>query len=168
MPAPNDHLSNFNVPLAPDDNENGDTKKSFANLVLLFSELIRYNVFSHDTYMCTLISRGCLPNMTGASVAQQPLTPGLPSSIKSALTPDVPNIGHMQAGDQKPNMSASMQMSMVSHQMVHLSHDVKSEFPMTESRGMFGPLMDPSKGVVKHEVSLRLNFHSYFLNSGAD
>lgn len=32
----------------------------FFNLVLLFCELIRHDVFSHNIYMCTLISRGDL------------------------------------------------------------------------------------------------------------
>nr|XP_033813858.1 mediator of RNA polymerase II transcription subunit 12-like protein isoform X2 [Geotrypetes seraphini] len=35
-------------------------KTEFVNLVLLFSEFIRHDVFSHDAYMCTLISRGDL------------------------------------------------------------------------------------------------------------
>ncbi|XP_071949352.1 mediator of RNA polymerase II transcription subunit 12-like protein isoform X1 [Antedon mediterranea] len=39
---------------------NEDSKKSFANLVLLFSELITYDIFSHDKYMCRLIARGDL------------------------------------------------------------------------------------------------------------
>ena len=30
----------------------------FSNLVLLFHELICYDVFSHDAYLCSLISRG--------------------------------------------------------------------------------------------------------------
>lgn len=33
-------------------------KAQFTNLVHLFGELIRRDVFSHDAYMCTLISRG--------------------------------------------------------------------------------------------------------------
>ncbi|NWV85032.1 MD12L protein, partial [Dasyornis broadbenti] len=36
-------------------------KTEFVNLVLLFSEFTRHDVFSHDAYMCTLISRGDLP-----------------------------------------------------------------------------------------------------------
>uniref|UniRef100_F6T2D4 Mediator complex subunit 12L n=1 Tax=Monodelphis domestica TaxID=13616 RepID=F6T2D4_MONDO len=35
-------------------------KIEFVNLVLLFCEFIRHDVFSHDAYMCTLISRGDL------------------------------------------------------------------------------------------------------------
>lgn len=35
-----------------------ENKQLFSNLVLLFGELIRCEVFSHDIYMCTLISRG--------------------------------------------------------------------------------------------------------------
>ncbi|XP_069844855.1 mediator of RNA polymerase II transcription subunit 12-like protein isoform X2 [Dipodomys merriami] len=39
-------------------------KVEFVNLVLLFCEFIRHDVFSHDAYMCTLISRGDL-SVTG-------------------------------------------------------------------------------------------------------
>lgn len=41
--------------------ENTSTSRTtFTNLVNLFTELIRNDVFSHDAYMCTLISRGDL------------------------------------------------------------------------------------------------------------
>ncbi|XP_008193999.1 mediator of RNA polymerase II transcription subunit 12 isoform X1 [Tribolium castaneum] len=43
---------------APDDCP--QKKTAFSNLVHLFAELIRRDVFSHDAYMCTLISRGDL------------------------------------------------------------------------------------------------------------
>lgn len=42
------------------DNTSAQSKAQFTNLVHLFSELIRHDVFSHDAYMCTLISRGDL------------------------------------------------------------------------------------------------------------
>ena len=42
------------------DNNTVQSKAQFTNLVHLFSELIRHDVFSHDAYMCTLISRGDL------------------------------------------------------------------------------------------------------------
>ena len=42
------------------DNSSAQSKVQFTNLVHLFSELIRHDVFSHDAYMCTLISRGDL------------------------------------------------------------------------------------------------------------
>lgn len=42
------------------DNSSIQSKAQFTNLVHLFSELIRHDVFSHDAYMCTLISRGDL------------------------------------------------------------------------------------------------------------
>ncbi|KAG5680297.1 hypothetical protein PVAND_009814 [Polypedilum vanderplanki] len=49
---------------APVLEENGSlqNRNQFKNLVHLFSELIRNDVFSHDAYMCTLISRGDLLN----------------------------------------------------------------------------------------------------------
>ncbi|XP_034328936.1 mediator of RNA polymerase II transcription subunit 12-like protein isoform X5 [Magallana gigas] len=43
-----------------DDNPNDIDRQAFANLIQLFSELIRHDVFSHDAYMCFLISRGDL------------------------------------------------------------------------------------------------------------
>lgn len=44
----------------PDDSPSAppSNRQQFANLVHLFGELIRRDVFSHDAYMCTLISRG--------------------------------------------------------------------------------------------------------------
>lgn len=45
-----------------EENANAQNKAQFKNLVHLFSELIRNDVFSHDAYMCTLISRGDLLN----------------------------------------------------------------------------------------------------------
>ena len=38
----------------------GSNKQEFSHLVLLFYELICHDVFSHDSYMCQLISRGDL------------------------------------------------------------------------------------------------------------
>ena len=37
-----------------------ENSAAFANLVLLFGEMIRHDIFSHDAYICTLISRGDL------------------------------------------------------------------------------------------------------------
>lgn len=42
------------------DPNNEHEKVEFVNLVLLFCEFIRHDIFSHDAYMCTLISRGDL------------------------------------------------------------------------------------------------------------
>ncbi|XP_075058071.1 mediator of RNA polymerase II transcription subunit 12-like protein isoform X2 [Mixophyes fleayi] len=42
------------------DPNNEHEKSEFINLVLLFCEFIRHDIFSHDAYMCTLISRGDL------------------------------------------------------------------------------------------------------------
>lgn len=66
---------------APVLEENGtpQNKTMFTNLVHLFSELIRHDVFSHDAYMCTLISRGDLLTTSqgpGASYGSKPDTPG--------------------------------------------------------------------------------------------
>ncbi|MEE6501023.1 hypothetical protein FKM82_004035 [Ascaphus truei] len=42
------------------DPNNEHEMTEFLNLVLLFCEFIRHDIFSHDAYMCTLISRGDL------------------------------------------------------------------------------------------------------------
>lgn len=47
-------------PFSTADPSNENEKVEFFNLVLLFCELIRHDVFSHNMYMCTLISRGDL------------------------------------------------------------------------------------------------------------
>uniref|UniRef100_A0A4W3IA15 Mediator complex subunit 12 n=1 Tax=Callorhinchus milii TaxID=7868 RepID=A0A4W3IA15_CALMI len=47
-------------------------KAEFANLVLLFCELIRHDVFSHNVYMCTLISRGDLASESQGARARSP------------------------------------------------------------------------------------------------
>ena len=49
-----------------------DKKAEFSNLVLLFFELICHDVFSHDSYLCQLISRGDLNSpMIGGKAANQ-------------------------------------------------------------------------------------------------
>lgn len=53
-----DFLTEFVSP--PADPNSECEKVEFVNLVLLFCEFIRHDVFSHDAYMCTLISRGDL------------------------------------------------------------------------------------------------------------
>uniref|UniRef100_A0A8B9CPD6 Mediator complex subunit 12L n=1 Tax=Anser brachyrhynchus TaxID=132585 RepID=A0A8B9CPD6_9AVES len=51
---------------------NSDHEKTeFVNLVLLFSEFTRHDVFSHDAYMCTLISRGDL-SVTATARSRSP------------------------------------------------------------------------------------------------
>lgn len=64
-------LMNFLDYDAPVLEENGTTQNriQFVNLVHLFSELIRHDVFSHNAYLCTLISRGDL--LTGSANSKQ-------------------------------------------------------------------------------------------------
>jgi len=55
---------------APTLNEPGsghNNRTVFASLVHLFYELIKHDVFSHDMYMCTLISRGDLLSVAPAN-----------------------------------------------------------------------------------------------------
>ncbi|XP_053693573.1 mediator of RNA polymerase II transcription subunit 12 [Sabethes cyaneus] len=65
-------LMNFLDNDAPILEEHGtqQNRSQFTNLVHLFNELIRHDVFSHDAYMCTLISRGDLLTGTGMSLIE--------------------------------------------------------------------------------------------------
>lgn len=63
-----------------EDQCNEQNRIKFTNLVHLFCELIRHDVFSHDAYMCTLISRGEVLSM-----------PTKPHAISpSATVPSIP------------------------------------------------------------------------------
>ncbi|XP_014240194.1 mediator of RNA polymerase II transcription subunit 12 isoform X2 [Cimex lectularius] len=70
-----------------DDTSNYPTNRTvFTNLVHLFSELVRHDVFSHDAYMCTLISRGDLLQISEQNVTN-PGSSARPSSNKPLETP---------------------------------------------------------------------------------
>lgn len=80
------HFLDFDAPVL-DENGSAQHRAQFTNLVHLFCELIRHDVFSHDAYMCTLISRGdlltsgCASVLSGASkaAAGSGATTGIPS-----------------------------------------------------------------------------------------
>lgn len=57
-----------------EENASDQNKAQFKNLVHLFSELIRNDVFSHDAYMCTLISRGDLLNGAPPNLAHNSMS----------------------------------------------------------------------------------------------
>ena len=66
-----------------DERSSAEEKRAFSNLVLLFSELIRCDVFSHDAYMCTLISRGDIANtMSAPRLASAPPSVEQPGSVR--------------------------------------------------------------------------------------
>lgn len=77
-------------------NESGsghNNRSVFASLVHLFYELVKHDVFSHDMYMCTLISRGDLLSVTSAHSGATSVPPssshqlgGPTSSGMSSLT----------------------------------------------------------------------------------
>lgn len=95
-----------NAPVIEEGSEdNIDNKKAFNNLVLLFSELIRCDVFSHYNYMCTLISRGMFND----------LTKGSSSSATDTLNTDSPAPGSNlnQPGSVKPPKSISKESDSI-------------------------------------------------------
>ncbi|XP_028966939.1 mediator of RNA polymerase II transcription subunit 12-like protein [Galendromus occidentalis] len=116
-----------------------ESRLAFANLVLLFSEFIRWDVFSHDLYMCTLISRGYFAN-TPAVAAIQTTTaissvppPGACSS-RSVNTPPASSLGFLE-----PNVGPSPGIGFA---------DSRNNAP--NSQGSQLPLFEPG-GQVKQE-----------------
>uniref|UniRef100_A0A672MX69 Mediator of RNA polymerase II transcription subunit 12-like n=1 Tax=Sinocyclocheilus grahami TaxID=75366 RepID=A0A672MX69_SINGR len=75
LPVFQDVLLQFLDTQAPVLTEPGNESErvEFSNLVLLFCELIRHDVFSHNIYMCTLISRG---DLASDSHLPRPRSPG--------------------------------------------------------------------------------------------
>ena len=79
-----------------------DNKQAFNNLIQLFSELIRHEVFSHDAYMCTLISRGHFANppvmalVTSANSNQSSKNSN--DDLLAGLVPSLTNIDSVSNG----------------------------------------------------------------------
>jgi mediator of RNA polymerase II transcription subunit 12 len=103
------------APTYDENNSSIECKLAFSNLVLLFAELIRCEVFSHDAYMCTLISRGQFintPSLTTSNLdtiklekaaQSEPLLSGLVggSSVHSGSSSVFPNLPSTKSMDLK-------------------------------------------------------------------
>lgn len=95
LPVFQNLLVNFLDTEAPvlDDKPSLENRTAFANLVLLFAELIHYDVFSHDAYMCTLISRGYFAGhppgaaALGSAAARSDPEPSLTGFLDPGLGP---------------------------------------------------------------------------------
>lgn len=70
-----------------EENCNDESRMQFTNLVHLFCELIRHDVFSHDAYMCTLISRGELLTMNIQSNEMASTPTGNSNSNSNIMAP---------------------------------------------------------------------------------
>lgn len=118
---------------APVLEENGSiqNKTKFTNLVHLFSELIRYDVFCHDAYMCTLISRGDLLNEVSTTQASTTSITGGPISNK-------PSPNRVTSGGMEEDVFASMNFhddSNVDDDLDKLLQHIKKE----QNNAMDGP-----------------------------
>ncbi|KAG9509321.1 Mediator of RNA polymerase II transcription subunit 12, partial [Fragariocoptes setiger] len=117
------------APILSENDDDPENRWVFSNFVLLFSELIRCEVFSHYSYMCTLVSRGMFNNWqntasnNGKSVGGGPdrsqpllgLLPGLSSSSTGPLSVSSitnPLSGFPGSVDQKDVRSPSMTPSL--------------------------------------------------------
>jgi mediator of RNA polymerase II transcription subunit 12 len=111
-----------------------DNKQAFSNLILLFGELIRCDVFSHDSYMCTLISRGQFSNSPNNS-----LLPHASNTSKSGAIEE-----HSLAGFV-PNLSSTNDLpSLSSHSHLGLVPNGVQRSTSGSSLPMFDPLSNHS------------------------
>ncbi|XP_063772126.1 mediator of RNA polymerase II transcription subunit 12-like protein isoform X2 [Pseudophryne corroboree] len=109
------------------DPNNEHEKKEFVNLVLLFCEFIRHDIFSHDAYMCTLISRGDLSARSHSPVGEH---------MDDSYAKDLPaKLEEHGLGDQMEIDSGT----------AHIFHGIEKNDLRTEFASEF-PIFSPASG----------------------
>lgn len=79
-------------------NSSPESKHMFNNLIVLFSELIRHEIFSHDAYMCTLISRGLFTNHPNTAIVNfTNLNHSNKNNAEDSLTGLVPSLSNIDS-----------------------------------------------------------------------
>ncbi|XP_078403088.1 mediator of RNA polymerase II transcription subunit 12 isoform X3 [Cetorhinus maximus] len=131
-------------------------KAEFANLVLLFCELIRHDVFSHNVYMCTLISRGDLSSEQHVPRPRSPVDDAAEEQDRKE------HEGNNSVKLEDPGLSESMDIDPNSSAIFEdvEKNDFKSEFSSDFS--MFSPSMhcesktspSPEKPASEKEIKL--------------
>ncbi|XP_014392915.1 PREDICTED: mediator of RNA polymerase II transcription subunit 12-like protein isoform X2 [Myotis brandtii] len=81
-------------------------KAEFVNLVLLFCEFIRHDVFSHDAYMCTLISRGDL-SVTSSTRPRSPSGENADEHYPKDHDMKMERCGESEVLDEKESISSA-------------------------------------------------------------
>ncbi|XP_063890772.1 mediator of RNA polymerase II transcription subunit 12 isoform X1 [Helicoverpa armigera] len=134
-------------------------RQQFANLVHLFGELIRRDVFSHDAYMCTLISRGDLisptePTSTGGG-SHTVAPPANSTGTNHNMDDDI-----FAGIDLKPKMEENVRMDLddskidddLDKLLQHIKEDQQNSMdapdspkdPGEPSHSVNSPMMGPS------------------------
>ncbi|XP_026323522.1 mediator of RNA polymerase II transcription subunit 12-like isoform X2 [Hyposmocoma kahamanoa] len=135
-------------------------RQQFANLVHLFGELIRRDVFSHDAYMCTLISRGDLisptePASSGTANCHTVAPPANSSGTNHNMDDDI-----FAGIDLKPKMEENVRMDLddskidddLDKLLQHIKEDQQNSMdapdspkdPGEPSHSVNSPMMGPS------------------------
>ncbi|XP_015794701.1 mediator of RNA polymerase II transcription subunit 12-like protein isoform X2 [Tetranychus urticae] len=125
------------APVWDDKNPNPESKLAFSNLVLLFGELIRCDVFSHDAYMCALISRGQFANSPNASSLIPPI-----SDMKITNKSEQPSLTNFV-----PNLPSATILPSLGGPTSNLVGSIDVNTPNRSSESslpMFEPVTDPS------------------------
>lgn len=125
----------------PDDCKSSERSREFGNLVLLFSELIRHDVFSHDGYMCTLISRG---DLTDPPAQLNP-----PTSSGGSAYPEIkeePNTLDIDDDIDKILQNITKDTSDGNHESPP-HHDISSSSVTMDDGSITGGGAGPSSGV---------------------
>ncbi|XP_062528646.1 mediator of RNA polymerase II transcription subunit 12 isoform X2 [Bombyx mori] len=128
-------------------------RQQFANLVHLFGELIRRDVFSHDAYMCTLISRGDLisptePTSTIGNSIQTVAPPASSSGTNHNVNDEI-----FAGIDLKPKMEENVRMdlddSRIDDDLDKLLQHIKED----QQNSMDAPDSPKDPGETSHSVN---------------
>ncbi|XP_045454352.1 mediator of RNA polymerase II transcription subunit 12-like [Melitaea cinxia] len=126
-------------------------RQQFANLVHLFGELIRRDVFSHDAYMCTLISRGDLISPTEPTSSGNAHTVAPPAT--SAGTNHNMDDDIFAGIDLKPKMEENVRMdlddSKIDDDLDKLLQHIKED----QQNSMDAPDSPKDPGETSHSVN---------------
>ncbi len=112
----------------------GSSRREFSNLVLLFHELTSHDVFSHDSYLCQLISRGDLTAAGGVGVLTAAAAGG---GVGSAG-------GHERSGGGDTDADGSFEDSKINEDLSNLLNQIKEGNQLGDHPG--GPFSPPTPG----------------------
>ncbi|XP_067143152.1 mediator of RNA polymerase II transcription subunit 12-like protein isoform X2 [Centruroides vittatus] len=130
-----------------DEKSSSGNRTAFSNLVLLFAELIRHDVFSHDAYMCKLVSRGSFSSTTNQQVATVPNNIQTVNKPLFMHEPSLTGFMHDPSRGLSPAPGSAGYIGMTSLSIAGLNDSSRPPEPLP----MFEP-PDHRPESIKHEI----------------
>ncbi|XP_023221820.1 mediator of RNA polymerase II transcription subunit 12-like protein [Centruroides sculpturatus] len=151
MFEPPDHrpesIKHENAVIVLDEKSSSGNRTAFSNLVLLFAELIRHDVFSHDAYMCKLVSRGSFSSTTNQQVATVPNNIQTVNKPLFMHEPSLTGFMHDPSRGLSPAPGSAGYIGMTSLSIAGLNDSSRPPEPLP----MFEP-PDHRPESIKHEI----------------